>query len=446
MREKSEKQMSLPTPIIDDPKAVELETISRILERNHTILDSIWEDLNRGLTRKRTGANGMTAEQVLRAALVKQMFGFSYRELAFHIADSVSISRFMKIGMGDKPFKHSVLNKNIKMISSKTWEAVNRVLLSFAKAEGLEKGRQVRIDCTVVETDIHPPADSSQLFDVVRVLSRLLGRADGRWGRLPHQDHTKRAKRRQMNILNAKNNEARKAPYRDLLKVARKTVGYANGAILLLEQAADIEAAATAGELKHYVQLALQVIDQTERRVFKGEKVPASEKVVSIFEEHTDIIVKDRRETYYGHKVCLCVGASQLITDCLITEGNPADTELTVDMLERQNEIYGRYPLKAALDGGFASKANLLAAKEKGIKDVCFAKKKGLDELDMCRSHWVYKRLRNFRAGVESVISWIKRSLGFDRCTWKGRRSFGSYVWLSVLTANLRTLAAGQTA
>jgi IS5 family transposase len=227
-----------------------------------------------------------------------------------------------------------------------------------------------------------------------------------------------------------------------LLKVARKTVGYTEAAILLLEQSEDLQAVAFALELKNYLDLTRKVIDQTERRIFKGESVPASEKVVSIFEPHTDIIVKDRRETYYGHKVCLCVGASQLITDCLITEGNPADTELTTDMLDRQNDIYGRYPLKAALDGGFASKPNLQAAKEKGIKDVCFAKKRGLDELDMCRSHWVYKRLRNFRAGVESVISWIKRSLGFDRCTWKGWRSFGSYVWLSVVAANLRTLAA----
>jgi IS5 family transposase len=402
------------------------------------------EDLNHGRIKKRTGANGMTAEQVLRSALIKQMFGYSYRDLAFHIADSVSLSRFVKLGFGDKPFKHSTLSKNIKMISPTTLEEINQVLLSWAKLEGIEKGRQVRIDCTVVETDIHPPADSNQLYDAVRVLSRILGQADGLWGRLPHQDHTRRAKRRMMNILNAKNNKARKTPYRDLLKVARKTAGYAEEAILLLEQTADTKAMTYALELKHYLELTRKVIDQTERRVFKGENVPASEKVLSIFEPHTDIIVKDRRETYYGHKVCLCVGPSQLITDCLITEGNPADTELTENMLDRQNEIYGRYPLKAALDGGFASKANLQAAKGKGIKDVCFAKKKGLNELDMCRSHWVYKRLRNFRAGVESVISWIKRSLGFDRCTWKGERSFGSYVWLSVVAANLRTLAAAQ--
>jgi IS5 family transposase len=438
--------MPLTTPIIDHPKAVELETISCILETNTTILDYVMEDLNRGRIRKRSGANGMTAEQVLRAALVKQMFGYSYRELSFHIIDSVSLSRFVKIGLCDKPFKRSALNKNVKMISPETWEQINLVLLDWAMIEGFEKGRQVRIDCTVVETDIHPPADSSQLFDAVRVLSRLLGQADGQWGRLPHQDHTRRAKRRLMNILNAKNNKARKGPYRDLLKVAKKTVGYTREAILLLEQTGATEAIAIAGELKHYLELALKVIDQTERRVLKGESVPSSAKVVSIFEPHTDIIVKDRRDTYYGHKICLCVGVSQLITDCLITKGNPADTELTVGMLDRQREIYGRYPLKAALDGGFASKPNLDAAKGRGIKDVCFAKKRGLDELDMCRSHWVYKRLRNFRAGVESVISWIKRSLGFDRCTWKGRRSFGSYVWLCVVAANLRTLAAMQTA
>ena len=446
MREKTEKQLPLTDPMmIDHPKAVELEAINFILEKNDTILDIVLKDLNRGQKKKQTGANGMTAEQVLRAALVKQMFGFSYRDLAFHIADSISISHFIRLSLWDTPFKHSVLNKNIKMISPETWEAINRILLGWAKDEGLEKGRQARIDCTVVETDIHPPADSNQLYDAVRVLSRMIGQADGRWARLPHQNHTRRAKRRLMNILNAKNQNARTKAYKDLLKVTRKTAGYTEQAILLLDQQASIEAVAFALELKHYLELTWKVIDQTERRVLKGEKVSASEKVVSLFEPHTDIIVKDRRETYYGHKVCLSVGASQLITDCLITEGNPADTELTVDMLDRQNDIYGRYPLKVALDGGFASKDNLEAAKSRNIKDVCFAKKRGLEELDMCRSHWVYKRLRNFRAGVEAVISWIKRSLGFDRCNWKGRRSFGSYVWLSVVAANLRTIAASQT-
>ncbi len=188
-----------------------------------------------------------------------------------------------------------------------------------------------------------------------------------------------------------------------------------------------------------------QVIDQTSRRVIKDEQVPANEKILSIFEPHTDIIIKDRRDTYFGHKVCLSGGPSNLISDCLIVEGNPADNTLTTEMLERHNKIYGHYPLKAALDGGFASKANLEAAKGMGIKDVCFAKKRGLKEEDMCRSHWVYNRLRRFRAGIESGISWLKRCFGFSRCTWKSCSSFKSYVWASIVTANLFTLARKAT-
>ena len=117
-------------------------------------------------------------------------------------------------------------------------------------------------------------------------------------------------------------------------------------------------------------------------------------------------------------------------------------------MLDRQKEIYGRYPLKVCFDGGFASKVNLQAAKEPGrnIKDVCFAKKRGLKEIDMCRSEYVYHRLRRFRAGIESGISWLKRCMGLSRCVWKGWQGFKSYVWSSIVTANLLTVARAKLA
>ena len=140
-------------------------------------------------------------------------------------------------------------------------------------------------------------------------------------------------------------------------------------------------------------------------------------------------------------KICLTGGASNLILDCVILDGNPKDSVLTMEMINRQKDIYGKYPLKVALDGGFASKDNLKAAKSKQIKDVCFSKGRGLEVEDMCRSPWVYKRLRVFRAGIESGISWVKRCFGLSRCTWKGLRSFKSYVWSSIVTANLLTLA-----
>jgi transposase, IS5 family len=450
MRKKSKKQLPLMPAASDHPQAVELENISRILDANPTICDLAMQDLSE-VSKKahRSGARGMTADQVVRAAIVKQMFGFAYKELAFHIIDSNSIRRFMRIGIADKGFKKSVLNKNVKALSPQTWEAINEQLVHYANDEKIEKGREVRIDCTVVESNIHDPKDSNLLWDSVRVLTRLLHRAKEDFGlHAAFQDHSRRAKRRLLGIMNSRSKKDRKKKYADLIKVTNKSIGYAHRAIEAIDQVASISHGLVALrlDLNQYSQLAARVVDQTQRRVMLGEDVPASDKVVSLFETHTDIIVKDRRDTYFGHKVCLTGGASNLIVDCLIVDGNPADSSLTIDMLDRQKELYGRYPLKVALDGGFASKENLNKAKEKQIKDVCFAKKRGLEVDDMCRSQWVYNRLRRFRAGIESGVSWIKRCFGMTRCTWKGLRSFKSYVWASIVSANLLTLARKQAA
>ena len=448
MRKRSERQMPLMPSKIDDPRGEELEEISRSLDGNPRVYDYVMEDLCKGRCGSdHIGANGMSAEQVLRAAVVKMLFGFTYRHLAFHMVDSQSIRRFCRIGIGDKGFKKSILNRNIKALSARTWQAVNRELLGYAKDRGIEKGRQVRIDCTVVESNIHAPCDSTLLWDCVRVLSRILHKAKDHLGlsELHFQDHRRRAHKRMLAIQYAKNKKQRELKYKDLLKVTRKSIGYANSAInMIQERPADASLMQLCRDLQQYCELAKRVVDQTDRRVIHGESVPAREKIVSLFEPHTDIIVKDRRETFYGHKVCLTGGTSNLIVDCLITDGNPADSTLAKTMLDRQCEIYDRYPLKVAFDGGFASKENLNIAKGMKIKDVCFAKKRSLKVQDMCRSEWVYKRLRRFRAGIESGISWIKRCFGFARCNWKGLRSFKSYVWASIVSANLLTIARKQ--
>ncbi|MEJ2731853.1 MAG: ISNCY family transposase [Deltaproteobacteria bacterium] len=448
MRKKSKKQMPLMPPKIDHPQAEELSAISGIFDNNPTIYDLAMQDLSGNSKKPKSGANGMTAEQVVRAAVVKQMFQFSYVDLAFHLMDSDSLRRFCFIGLADKGFKKSVLCKNIKAISPQTWEAINRCLVLFAKDQGIEKGREVRIDCTVVESNIHAPSDSTLLWDSVRVLARILKKARDLFPRcgIVFQNHRRRAKRRMLAIQYAKNKKQRKQHYCDLLKVTRDTVGYAQNCIDILQYPHDAVAMAISKDLKDTVALAFRVIDQTEKRVLDGLSVPAAQKVVSIFEPHTDVIVKDRRDTFYGHKVCLSGGRSNLITDCVIEDGNPADSQLVKKMLNRQNDIYEQYPLKVAFDGGFASKDNLVIAKGMEIKDVCFSKKRGLQVEDMCRSDWVYNRLKRFRAGIEAGISWIKRCFGFARCTWKGLRSFKSYVWASIVSANLLVIARKQIA
>ncbi|MGI9571044.1 MAG: transposase, partial [Desulfobulbia bacterium] len=347
MREKSKKQMPLLPAATDHPQAIELENISRILDAKYTICDLAMQDLS-GVSKKthKSGARGMTADQAVRAAVVKQMFNFTYKELAFHIVDSNSLRRFMRIGIADKGFKKSVLNNNVKALSPQTWEAINGQLVQYADDEKIEKGRQVRIDCTVVESNIHEPTDSSLLWDSVRVLTRLLHRAKEEFGlRVLFQDHSRRAKRRLLGIMNSRSKKDRKSKYADLIKVTTKSIGYAKKAIEAIDQVASIRNGLIALrlDLNQYSQLAARVVDQTHRRVLLGEDVAASDKVVSLFETHTDIIVKDRRDTYFGHKVCLTGGASNLIVDCLIGDGNPADSSLTLDMLDRQKELYGRY-------------------------------------------------------------------------------------------------------
>ena len=446
MREKWQKQMPLMNHILDHPQSKELEVISNIIDENATICRYVLQDLNRGkVVSHRAGAHGMSADQVLRCAIVKVLFNFSYEELAFHIVDSQSIRWFCRIGLADEGFKKSALNKNIKSISEQTWQAINVLILGYAKEENIEKGRTVRVDCTCVESNIHEPTDSNLLWDGIRVLTRLIEQCRQEGIKVAgFSNHTRVAKRRMMAVLNAKSKAQRKAAYIDLLKIAGKVSVYADATLAAV--AVTPKALALQAGIEHYVKLTRSVIDQARRRVVHGENVPARQKVVSLFEPHTDIIVKDRRDTYYGHKICLTGGASNLILDCLIVEGNPADTSLVTTMMDRQKQIYQRYPLKACFDGGFASKENLKQAKERKIKDVCFAKKRGLEETAMCRSEYVYHRLRRFRAGIESGISWLKRCMGLTRCTWKGWQAFKSYVWSSIVAANLLTVARAKLA
>jgi IS5 family transposase len=246
-------------------------------------------------------------------------------------------------------------------------------------------------------------------------------------------------------IMNAKGKKQRKQAYVDLLNITGKVLGYARTAQMVVATRGQ-SGGVYSVQIDHYAGLTERVIDQTRRRVLMGEKVPAQEKVFSIFEPHTDIIIKDRRHITYGHKVCLSGGASNLILDCVIERSNPADVELAIPMLDRQKEIYKRYPLKVCFDGGFASKKNLELAKDRKIKDVCFAKKRGIKETDMCRSEYVYHQLRRFRAGIESGISWLKRCMGLTRCTWKGWQAFKSYVWSSIVAANLLIVARARLA
>ena len=447
MRQKRNPQMSIFHVLGKHPIGNELDQMSQILDANPEILEHAYKDLTKN-RRTDTGRKGMTAEQVIRAAILKQFREIPYEELSFHLIDSHSFRAFVRLNIGQCPSK-SVLQENFKVLSEETWISIHQIILAYADKEKIEKGRKIRIDSTAIETNIHYPSDSSLLWDGVRVITRWL--FDGSHliprPRYHFSDHRRVMKKRFFKIQNTKKKQVRIAAYKDMLHYAGKVCHYAEEAIPVLSSfdGQDItdafKARALAEKLERAVNLLIRLIDQTERRVFKGENVPASEKIISFFETHSDIIVKGGRDTEFGHKVFLTGGSSSLILDCLIERGNPADVDRFQEILLRHESQYGRMPRQTATDGGFASKDNLAFAKRKKIKDVMFSKKRGLSVLDMVKSNWVYKKLRNFRAGIEANISTLKRSFGLTRCNWSGWKGFKQYVWSAIISYNLQVLA-----
>ena len=419
----------------------ELKAMSAWLDDHRELASLVAADLRRHGV-KQTGRHGLPAEAVLRCALLKQHRQLSYQELAFHLEDSASFRAFARLPWAWSP-KKSVLHRTIGAIRAETWEVINRALLASAAEAKRERGRMVRLDSTVTAAPVHEPSDSSLLWDAVRVMVRLLKQAtalDAGIARAWH-DHRRAAKKRARAIQYTRGRPKRVQLYRALIEITRATLAYLRQAAVQLGTATDPAVALWQARVRHHQPLIEQIIAQTERRVLAGEPVPAGDKLGEPVRAPADIIVKGAREVEYGHKLNLTTGRSGLILDVVIEAGNPADAERFLPMLERHVALYGEPPRQLAADGSYASRANLNEAKDRGVRDIAFHKKRGLRIEDMVRSRWVYRKLTNFRAGIEAGISCLKRAYGLARCTWRGLDHFRAYVWSSVVAYNLALLA-----
>src|SRR5271168_3401883 len=304
----------------------ELKAMSQWLDEDRELIGPVAEDLRRHGV-KETGRQGLSAESVLRCGLLKQHRQLSYEELAFHLEDSASFRAFARLPLSWTP-KKSVLHMTISAIRAETWEAINRILLASARQEKVETGKVVRLDSTVTAALMHEPSDSSLLWDAVRVMARLLKAADALVGGLVWRNHRRAAKKRARAIEFTRGRPNRIQLYRELIKLTRATLAYADQATTQLWHASDpIDAALWQAEFRHYRPLIERIVAQTERRVLHGEANAANEKIVSLFEPHADIIVKGGREVQYGHKLNLTTGRSGWILDLVIEPGNPADSD-----------------------------------------------------------------------------------------------------------------------
>lgn len=445
MRATISRQLPLMPPAVEHVHAAVLEKISEVLDANPTIAGLAYLDLTRGGHGGR-GRRGMSGDRAVRVAVLKQLAQLSYEALAFALQDSCTYRRFCKLGLGEPAPRHSALQDNIKRLTPETWELINRLLVGYALEAGVDSGTRLRVDCTPVEANIHPPSDSSLLWDTTRTLTRLMTRAREHL-RLQVQDRTVEAKQVNVKIFYGGKGPARDAAYAELMEITTGVCDRAERVVARLravrgDRRLRRPAERLAEKIEHFAGLGRRVLDQTRRRVVEQEKVPSGEKVVSIFEPHTDVIVPSQRRVVFGHKVCLTVGESALIIDAVVEEGAPADVTLPVRQVRRAKEILGKTPRQVVFDGAFASRENLKSIKAEGPKDVVFSKAPpNISARDMTASPRTHHLLKKFRAGVEGCISFVKRALGLDRCTWRGEESFASYVWASVVGANLLTIA-----
>ncbi len=195
--------------------------MSQWLDEHRELSGLAAEDLRRRGV-KQTGREGLPAESVVRCALLKQHRQLRYEKLAFHLEASASFRAFARLPLSWTP-KKSVLHRTISAIQAKTWEAINRAVLTSARKEKVETGKVVRFDSTVTAALMHDPSDSSLLWDAVRVLARLLQAAEHLVGGLQWRDHRRAAKKRARTIEYARDRLTRIQNYRELINLTRST-------------------------------------------------------------------------------------------------------------------------------------------------------------------------------------------------------------------------------
>jgi len=433
-----------------------LQQISDFIDQHQTLVEHVRRDLQRGLKNPATGRNGLDAAQVLRSLTLMRVKNWDYRELRERIADGYTLRQFTQFFSRPVP-KHDAFHRAFVRLTPATLEVVNQLVVEAAVALGLEDGKKLRTDTTVVEADIHHPTDSTLLWDTVRVLSRLVGRLDTLLPRgvRGFTNHCRSARRRMQQIqrMSAQQRQSQLVPqYRRRLRVSQRVVSNARRVLTQTQNARgksltdDLAIQALRKEIEHYCQLGDRVLDQTRRRVLEGEQVPSDQKIYSIFESHTDLIKrgKTQKPIEFGHKVFLAESARGLITQYRVLDGNPADEHHVEPSLQSHQQTFGQAPELYGADRGFYSPNNLTACQQAGVAVISIPQRGGkkTPQRETIEKSPAFKKGQRFRAGIEGRISVLFRGRGMKRCLAEGRQRFELFVGAAVLANNLLRIAA----
>jgi IS5 family transposase len=418
--------------------------LSRILDAHPEILELVHADVKRLSQGGRTGRSAdFTSETILRAMVVHAIEGLSLRETVVRIAESEFLQDFLRTRK-KAVMDHSFLDRCLQAVRPATWKRVNELLgRQAAKAETIVTST-IRIDTTVVESNIHWPTDASLLWDTWRVASRLLRRGRGLLPEsCPHRFHDRKTKKLYLFITRyAKSPSKRRqrkvrAAFRKLIARVEWIVATAGLFCQLAPGWGPEELTAVAVELKGFLPSMKQVVHQARRAQLAREKVPAAERVFSIFEPHTELIKRGRREKpiEFGHVLLLCQTAEKFITDYEVFAERPADCTLTEPVIQRHEKLFGQRPEVVAADKGFCPDAALYAELEQQVGTLAIPRRMQ-DFADKVLRMW-----QAFRAGIEGTISGLKRAFRLARCFYRGFKNFQGAIGLAVFAHNLVVLA-----
>lgn len=423
----------------------EYKKLSKILDRHPEILEMAHRDL-KGLsqaTSRRGRKADFTSENLFRAILVMQREGLDYREASVRIAESETLQNFCRL-IKKPSIDYTLLNKAFGMLRPETWEMMNHILALGALAAGAISVEHVRADTTVTESNIHWPTDSSLLWDSYRVIGREMSR-----GRAmdplscPWRFHPKKIKKLQFFVTRYSNSQNKRRlrqvhkAMKTLIVRVEEALEKAEYFVAWAKHSTCLALMAIAAELEDRLPVMRQVAKVARRREFDGEKVPNCDKVFSIFETHTELIRRGRRDRpiEFGHKVLLTQTREKFITDYVVLEKNRSDNALLPLVLERHKQKYGKHPESIAADMGFCPDDEIYEELEEQL-DYLGVPRRTRDFGSVMMSIW-----QQWRAGIEGTISCLKRVFRLARCCFRGFNNFASAIGSAIFCHNLTILA-----
>jgi len=400
------------------------------------------------------GRRGTPAEVVLRLLTLKHIRNWSYEELEREVRANLVYRDFTRVGGGKMPDAKTMGRWGVAL-GPQVLKLIHERMVKIAQAKRVITGRRMRVDTTVVETNIHYPTDSTLLGDGVRVLTRIMKKITQIAGTIGTKlcDRSRSVKFRLLEIgriaraKGAINQDKLKQRYRLLLSTTSRVVGQAKR--FSVEIAEGVKQATSVfkqvaleglrAQLDEMVPLVRQVMKQTRARIFRGN-TRSEGKLLSLFEPSTEVIRKGKagKPNEFGKMVKLQEAENQIIIDYEVYVRRPNDSDLLLPAIDTHQALLGRAPHLAAADTAFYSANNEAAAKAKGVKRVCIPNRstKSPERKREQKKRW-FRNGQKWRTGSEGRISVVKRRHGLTRCRYKGYVGMHRWVGLGVIADNL---------